>query len=77
MHTAIAAIQRRQEDKVLGFREAEVMVGTELALGLLCFFLRKEYERELGGSSSDIRPLINGWLSQNLPDVYVRYSSAV
>jgi len=70
-HSAIRVIQ---DGGVKAFYEAERLVGRKAALSILTFHLRKEYERKEGWNSPDIPAMVNGYLSEHLPEVYADFT---
>ncbi len=69
-HSAIPVIQT---GGVKAFFEAERLIGREAAFGILVFHLRSEYEKKEGWNSPDIAAMVNGYLSEHLPEVYASF----
>jgi hypothetical protein len=70
-HSAIRIIQN---GGVSAFTEAERLVGRDVAFGILVFHLRKEYAKKEGWNNPDIAAMVNGHLSEHLPEVYADFS---
>lgn len=69
-HSAAKTIRK---EGVHGFWKAERLVGRKGAFALLVEHLRVEYERREGRSDSEIDAMVNGRLSQELPEIYALY----